>query len=169
MDATSGLRSPKIRDYETCKVHPRKLMMTMEKQPFEDVWSYQKHGDFPAIVMLVFRTWGFITLLSTGFMRPILLVTPPRMLARHYQADITFFCWGSKPRANKFQVSGRMFSFQYVPLVKTSRPSPVIGNVSFQPHRSSGYPSSRIFDCPTVATSRCLAFKIRCRVGRGCG
>ena len=94
MDATSGLRSPKIRDYETCKVHPRKLMMTMEKQPFEDVWSYEKHGDFPAIVivMLVFRTWGFITLLSTGFMRPILLVTPPRMLARHYQADITFFC-----------------------------------------------------------------------------
>ena len=62
MDATSGLRSPKIRDYETCKVHPRKLMMNMEKQPFQDVWSYEKHGDFPAIVMLVFMTWGFITL-----------------------------------------------------------------------------------------------------------
>ena len=29
-----------IRDYEKCKVHSQKLIMTMEKQPFEDVWSY---------------------------------------------------------------------------------------------------------------------------------
>ena len=47
------------------------------------------HGDSLASHDVSFQDLGFynlITLLTTGFMRPILLVTPP-----HHQADIDSF------------------------------------------------------------------------------